>query len=250
MWRDEFVRALTRLTEAFPCYEANAYPVGPDAMQAADLLGRIEHGDALLRSLGEAIGEVDHYCKATALASVGRHAAGALLEIISAGVGDAEACAILEDVEPVPALAGSHDVETAYGLIEDVLRDLLEDARVSAGAAHRREVALGKLEREMVAVDAEGRVDGIPADVLAASSAQAWCVEFAEDVAGIVEAWTDEPDPEDDSEVAKSIRRGAFAGKQITSGSDPHGDGARLCIGWRRLRRIPIGRVFLDRRCR
>ena len=215
MGRTEFVRALSGLTEAFPCYEPNAYPVGPDAMQAADLLGRMEYSEAVLRSLGEAVGEVDHYSKATVLASAGRRAAGALLEIISAGVGDAEACAILEDVEPVPALASSRDVETAYGLIEDVLRDLLEDARLSAGAAHRREVALGKLERETVVVDADGRVDGIPADVLAASCAQAWCVEFAEDVAGIVEVWTDDPDPEDDSEVARSIRRGAFTSTQI-----------------------------------
>lgn len=59
MRRDELVRALNGLTEAFPCYEPNEYPVGPDAMQAADLLARIEHGDAVLRSLGEAVGDID-----------------------------------------------------------------------------------------------------------------------------------------------------------------------------------------------
>lgn len=70
----------------------------------------------------------------------------------------------------------------AYGLIEGVLRDLLEDGRLSAAAAHEREAALGKLEREKVAVDSDGRVDGIPLDVLATSSVRALCVEFAEDV--------------------------------------------------------------------
>ena len=48
-----------------------------------------------------------------------------------------------------------------------------------------------------------------------APSAQGWCVEFAEDAANIVEAWTDEPDPDDDSEVAECMRRGAFTGTQI-----------------------------------
>lgn len=215
MDRDQVVRAFNAVPEAFPCYEDHAYPVGTEAVQAADLLARLEHRDAVLRHVGEAIGEVDHYSEATALASAGWHAARALLEIVSAGVGDAEACAILGEVEPVPALDISRDAATAYGLVESVLEDLLEDARLSCAAASDREVALGKRERGRIAVDAKGHVDGIPAEVLEGPSAQGWCMEFAEDAANIVEAWTDEPDPDDDSEEAECMRRGAFTGSQI-----------------------------------
>ena len=215
MDRDQVVRAFNAVLEAFPCYEDHAYPVGTEAVQAADLLARLEHRDAVLRHVGEAIGEVDHYSEATALASAGWHAARALLGIVSVGIGDAEACAILGEVEPVPALDISRDAATAYGLVESVLEDLLEDARLSCAAASDREVALGKRERGCIAVDPKGHVDGIPAEVLEGPSAQGWCMEFAEDAANIVEAWTDEPDPDDDSEKAECMRRGAFTGTQI-----------------------------------
>ncbi|MXY53918.1 MAG: hypothetical protein F4Y86_15540 [Gammaproteobacteria bacterium] len=215
MNRDQVVQALNALLDAFPWYEPHDYPVGSVAMESADLLGRLEHGDAVLKALGEAIGDVDHYSEATALASGGRRAAHALVEIVSQGVGDAEACGILNDVKPVAAFANSRDSDTAYGLVEDVLRDLLEDAKLSAAASSSREVALGDIEKGAVAVDAGGQLHGVPVDVLTAPSAQGWCMEFAEDAAKVVEAWTDEPDPDDVSEVASCMRRRAFAGTQI-----------------------------------
>ncbi|MYB37841.1 MAG: hypothetical protein F4Y26_10745 [Gammaproteobacteria bacterium] len=78
MNRDQVVQALNALLDAFPWYEPHDYPVGSVAMESADLLGRLEHGDAVLKALGEAIGDVDHYSEATALASGGRRAAHAL----------------------------------------------------------------------------------------------------------------------------------------------------------------------------
>ena len=215
MNRDQVVQAVNALLDAFPWYEPHNYPVGSAAMEAADLLARLEHGDAVLKALGEIVGDVDHHSEATALASGGRRAAHALVEIVSQGVGDAEACGVLDGVKPVAAFGDSRDSDTAYGLVEDVLRDLLEDARLSAAAAYNREVALGDIEKGTVAIDPSGQLDGISVDVLTAPSAQGWCVEFAEDAAKIVEAWTDEPDPDDVSAVASCMRRGVFAGTQI-----------------------------------
>ena len=168
---------------------------GDDALGAADSLAKAEYGNEVLRAIGEEISDVDGHNRITACASTARRTTAAIFDIVNeSSIVPRSGTPLLSDVSGDNALETADGAKVAYGLIEALFEEVIEDASSSLETAGQREEAIGLYQRDNGVTDEDGTVwfgamsgqIGITRETLTAEpSARNWGLEFANDIAGI-----------------------------------------------------------------
>ena len=206
------------------------------ALCAADALAKAEYENDNLRALGEKIGDVDNHNRATAYASSARRVAAAMHHLV-AGAATTD---YPDGGSLLAEASGDERIETAdgataiYALIELVVQEVAEDARVSRETADQREQSIGMYQRDANLADADGTVwipimagqAGVTRETLTTEpSAKEWAMEFATDVASIASSPEDYADEDDiaamQGAITKDVVCEAIASVVLGQGSIP-----------------------------
>ena len=160
-------------------------PLGDEALNLADRIAELEYGTDVLRRLGETLDGTDYFSQETTHGTMAARCAAALYFLLRESVGDAEACLALDEYRYSDAIE-----DKLYPYIDDVVEEVVDDAVASYEAACARQQALAVFERAGRRADEKGKVFGFDAEVLLEPRARDWCMEYANDTAGLIEHYT------------------------------------------------------------
>ena len=169
---------------------------GDNALDAADGLASAEFDSEVLRSVGEAIGDVDNHNRTTAYASAAHRTVAALHAILdcAATVSYPDGAPLLSDVSGTEGMETAGGAATAYEIIEAVVIEVAEDCSASLENSDYRNQAIGMHERDADVGDAQGtvwfpimsgRIGVTRATLSKPASAKDWTLEAARDAARI-----------------------------------------------------------------